>query len=131
MTPLVTVAWLKRTMTTVRGCRSALTSRGMVVFLLHIAWSWTQIKAGDIGIVKFEFGDARFSGDALGRMSDELPGGYAFFDNPDFVNEFAKRNSVKFSGESGIWFEISLSGTGQAIAAVRNCQKEQPSVLSE
>lgn len=93
--------------------------------------SWTQIEAGDIGTVKFEFDDARFVGDALGQMSDELPGGYAFFDNPGFVNEFAKRNSVKFSGESGIWFEISLSGTRQAIAAVRNCQKEQPSVLSE
>lgn len=92
---------------------------------------WTQIEEGGAGTAKFEFGDARFAGDATGRMNDDLPGGYAFFDNPDFVDEFAKRNSVKFSGESGVWFEISLSGTGQAIAAVRNCQKDQSSVVSE
>jgi hypothetical protein len=64
-------------------------------------------------------------------MSDNLPGGYAFLDNPNFVEEFAKRNSVKFSGESGVWVEISLSGTRQAIAALQRCQKEQPSVLSQ
>ena len=92
---------------------------------------WTQIEEGDIGTIKFEFGDARFAGDAIGRMNDDLPGGYVFFDNPNFVDEFAKRNSVKFSGESGVWIEISLSGSQQAIAAVQNCQKEQPSVLSE
>lgn len=93
--------------------------------------NWTHIQAGHIGTIKFEFADARFASDAIGRVNDDLPGGYAFFDNPNFVNAFAKRNSVKFSGESGVWFEISLSGAQQAIAAVRNCQKEQPSVLSE
>ena len=93
--------------------------------------SWTQIEAGEIGTVKFEFGDVRFAGEAQGRIIDELPGGYAFFDNPDFVNELAKRNSVKFSGKSGIWFEIDLSGSSRAIDALRTCQKEQPSTLSK
>ena len=90
---------------------------------------WTQIVADEIGTAKFDFGDARFAGDAIGKFSDGWPGGYAFFDNPDFVNEFAKRNAIKFSGESGVWFEVNLSGTRSAIDALRVCQKAQPTAL--
>lgn len=93
--------------------------------------SWSQIVVGETSMVKFEFGDARFAGDAMGRTSGELRGWYAFFDNPSFVDEFAKRNSVKISGENEVWFEIDLSGSRVAIDAVRTCQKNQPTVLSK
>jgi len=87
---------------------------------------WTDIEAGAAGVLTFDFGDARFAGDVVGKIADGIPGGYAFFDNPAFVDEFAKRNSVKFSGERGKGAEISLAGTTKALAAVRACQKEQP-----
>lgn len=92
---------------------------------------WTNIEEGETGIVSFDFGDARFAGDVVGRLWDGLPGGYAFFDNPNFVTEFGKRNSVKISGEKGRLVEIDLSGTKRAIDAVLACQKEQPKPATE
>ncbi|MBE1285549.1 MAG: hypothetical protein GJ676_19710 [Rhodobacteraceae bacterium] len=92
---------------------------------------WSQIADGQEGLIKFDFGDAKFAGDAVGRHRDDLFGAYAFFDNPEFVSEFAKRNSVKVSGEGGTEIEFSLSGTGKAIEAVLACQAEQPQSGSE
>jgi len=87
---------------------------------------WTNIEDGAPGVVNFDFGDARFAGDVLGKIYNTLPGGYAFFDNPSFVAEFAKRRSVKVSGESGRIIEINLTGTAKAIETVLKCQGEQP-----
>jgi hypothetical protein len=87
---------------------------------------WSDIQVGATGVVKFDFGDARFAGGVVGRIRNGLPGGHAFFDNPNFVTEFAKRLSVQVSGESGRLVEIDLSGSKKAIDAVLACQKEQP-----
>ena len=76
-------------------------------------------------------GAARFAGEVVGRLSNTLPGGYAFFDNPNFVKEFAKRNTVRVWGEREDVIEISLAGTAKAINAVLACQKEQPKAVSE
>ena len=92
---------------------------------------WKQIEDGGTGIVKFDFEDARFEGDAVGVVKNGVPGGYAFFDNPEFVTEFGKRNSVVVSGESGAEFEVDLAGTTKAIAAVQSCQAEQPEAATE
>ena len=92
---------------------------------------WDHIEADSAGTVKFDFGDALFAGDVVGRILNGLPGGYAFFDNPDFVNEFAKRRSVKVSGESDRLVEIDLNGTKQAIDSVLACQKKQPEPRTE
>jgi hypothetical protein len=58
-------------------------------------------------------------------MHEGSLGGYAFFDNPEFVTEFAKRQSVIITGSKGPTEEIDLSGSSKAIAAVRACQAEQ------
>jgi len=92
---------------------------------------WSDIKDGATGIVNFDFGDARFAGDVVGRINQNLPGGYAFFDNPNFVTEFGKRQSVKVTGESGRLVEIDLTGSKRAIEAVLACQKEQPEPASK
>lgn len=94
-------------------------------FAAHNA-AWADIKEGAAGTVKFDFGDARFAGDAVGQFLDGVPGGYAFFDNPSFLDEFVKRQNVVISGDAGTKVTIDLSGTTKAVAALRACQKEQP-----
>ncbi len=39
---------------------------------------WTNIEEGAVGVLNFDFGDARFAGEVVGRFHDGLPGGYAF-----------------------------------------------------
>ncbi len=87
--------------------------------------AWTSVEEGKIALVKFDFEDAAFEGDAVGVLRDGLPGAYAFFDNPEFVKEFGKRLSVVVSGEDGTEIEIDLAGTTNAIEAVQACQAEQ------
>ncbi len=91
--------------------------------------AWVQIEDGATGIVKFDFGDAKFEGEAVGVYKNGVPGGYAFFDNPAFVTEFGKRQSVTIIGESGAEVELDLSGSAKAIEAVLTCQAEQPEPL--
>ncbi|WP_170587798.1 hypothetical protein [Ruegeria arenilitoris] len=91
--------------------------------------AWVQIEDGAKGIVKFDFGDAQFEGEAVGVFKNGVPGGYAFFDNPAFVTEFGKRQSVTIIGESGAEVELDLSGSAKAIEAVLTCQAEQPEPL--
>ncbi|WP_170482535.1 hypothetical protein [Ruegeria arenilitoris] len=91
--------------------------------------AWVQIEDGATGIVKFDFGDAQFEGEAVGVFKNGVPGGYAFFDNPAFVTEFGKRQSVTIIGESGADVELDLSGSAKAIEAVLACQAEQPEPL--
>ncbi len=92
---------------------------------------WTQIEDGSAGTVNFDFGDAKFSGEAVGVYKNGVPGGYAFFDNPEFVSEFGKRLSVTISGEGGTVVELDLSGSSNAIEAVQACQLEQPKPLTD
>ncbi|TLP56903.1 hypothetical protein FEE96_20820 [Parasedimentitalea maritima] len=92
---------------------------------------WSDIEIGATGIVNMDFGDARFAGEVVGKVNQDLPGGYAFFDNPNFVTEFGQRQSVKISGESGRLIEIDLTGSKRAIEAVLDCQKEQPEPVSD
>ncbi len=91
--------------------------------------AWVQIEDGATGIVQFDFGDAKFEGEAVGVFKNGVPGGYAFFDNPAFVTEFGKRQSVTIIGESGAEVELDLSGSAKAIEAVLECQAEQPEPL--
>lgn len=92
---------------------------------------WTDIEDGETGILNFDFGDERFAGEAIGSVLNGMPGGYAFFDNPNFVTEFAQRNTARVWGESDRDVEISLKGTKLAIDTVLACQKEQPVPASE
>jgi hypothetical protein len=87
---------------------------------------WTHIEAGATGLVEFNFGDSRFGGDAIGKIENGIPGGYAFFDNPAFVEEFGKRQTVKIIGTRGAVFEMDLTGTKNAVAGVLACQAAQP-----
>ena len=52
-------------------------------------------------------------------------GGYAFFNNPAFVDEFARKNTMTITGPSNRPVSYALKGTTVALDALRQCQKEQ------
>ncbi|MDU8944265.1 hypothetical protein [Ovoidimarina sediminis] len=86
---------------------------------------WTELGEGKIEDLRFDFGDALFGGEAEIVAESDRPGGYVFFDNPGFIDEFAKRNSVWVYPKGAAGFEIDLKGTSAALAAVQSCQSEQ------
>lgn len=87
---------------------------------------WTDIEVGETAVVEFDFGGARFAGEAVGAALDGTKGGYVFFDNPAFVEEFGKRYSVRVKVRGEDFAEFDLSGTSNAISGVLECQSEQP-----
>lgn len=88
--------------------------------------AWTSIEEGDTGTVEFNFGNARFGGEAEARIVNGLPGGYAYFNNPAFVDAFASGQMVRVIGSSGTEFEFDLTGTHNAINGVFACQEANP-----
>lgn len=86
---------------------------------------WTDIEPDETGALMFDFGESRFKGEVVGRINDGQPGGFAFFDNPEFANEFARRNSVKLIGDGGYEEAFALTGSSKAIKEVKSCQKAQ------
>ncbi len=80
---------------------------------------------GEVGSVLLDFGDSRFQGEVVGAFFEGLPGGYAFFDNPEFASEFGKRTSVRVQGDSGAAEDIDLSGSMRGLEMIRTCQAEQ------
>lgn len=87
--------------------------------------AWTNIEDGTAGTVEFDFGKSLFGGEYVGVVKADLRGGYAFFNNPEFIKEFGKRNEVSIKGDKGNALNFKLTGTLKAINAVRNCDAEQ------
>lgn len=88
--------------------------------------AWTHIDESTTAQVEFDFGVSKFRGSAEGRILNGIPGGYAFFNNPAFVQEFARRQTVTITGDGGAEFELDLTGTSLAVRAVLACQDAQP-----
>ena len=87
--------------------------------------AWTHIEDDAVGFVEFNFGNARFGGDSVGKFQNGVPGGYALFDNPAFVDAFAKGNDVEVIGSGGAVFNMDLNGTSKAVNEIRACQAAQ------
>jgi hypothetical protein len=87
--------------------------------------AWSFLEDGSSGTVRFEFPDVIFEGDVAIEVRNGLPGGRAFFDNPNLPFEFAKRRSMTIVGQKVGRIEVQLDGTFSAIQAVRACQGEQ------
>ena len=84
---------------------------------------WSKVVEGEVSQLLFDFGDSRFQGEIVGATFDNITGGYAFFDNPEFALEFGRRLSVTLIGENGGTETIDLSGSKLAIEVVKECQK--------
>ena len=87
--------------------------------------AWSIIEDGAAGTVQFDFGSSLFGGEYVGVVKADIPGGYAFFNNPEFIKEFGKRNEVSIKSDKGNALNFKLTGTMKAINAVRNCDAEQ------
>ncbi len=79
---------------------------------------------GEAGSVLFDFGDSRFQGVVVGAHFAGLPGGYAFFDNPEFAAEFGKRTSVLVQGGSGKSEDLDLTGSMKGLQSIKSCQAQ-------
>ena len=79
---------------------------------------WTHIEDGQSGTVEFDFGTSRFGGEMMGKVQNGMPGGYAFFNNPAFVQAIARSQTAKITGSQGNVFELDLTGTAKAIRGV-------------
>ena len=86
---------------------------------------WPEVEEGAESSVIFDFGDSRFQGAVVGIVEDGMPGGYAFFNNPEFASEFGRRYSVTIQGEGGGSEDVDLSGSSAGLAALKKCQGEQ------
>ncbi|MEP2782728.1 MAG: hypothetical protein ABJO67_07460 [Pseudoruegeria sp.] len=84
---------------------------------------WDLPSEGTTADVLFDFGDSRFQGEVKQHTHLGVHGGYAFFDNPEFISEFGKRNSVLVQGPSGRSEELDLSGSKKALEHVKMCQE--------
>lgn len=80
------------------------------------------VNEGAEGSVLFDFGDSRFQGAVIGVFLNSVPGGYAFFDNPEFAKEFGKRTSVLVQGASGNSENIDLSGSMIGLHSIQDCR---------
>ncbi|WP_343211577.1 hypothetical protein QEZ52_22395 (plasmid) [Aliisedimentitalea scapharcae] len=87
--------------------------------------AWTDIAVGETSAPLFDFNDSRFQGEALGVELNGVPGGYAFFDNPEFASEFGRRLSFTLQGAKGGSEEFDLAGSQRAISVVKECQTAQ------
>jgi len=86
--------------------------------------AWTNIENDAIGTLQFDFGKSLFGGKYVGIATAGRYGGYAFFNNPEFIKEFGRRNSVTIKGDKKHSLNFSLKGTSKAINAVRGCDAE-------
>ncbi len=80
------------------------------------------VEEGAEGTVLFDFGDSRFQGAVKGAFLNGVPGGYAFFDNPEFAREFGKRTKVLVQGGAGRSEEIDLTGSMKGLRSIQACR---------
>ncbi len=94
-------------------------------FIAALSTDWTHLTPGDNAVVKFFTSEEKFAGEVEMIERDGLYGGWAFFNNPAFVSEIAKRRSLRIVGPEGGEFELDLTGSALAIAEMKRCQAAQ------
>lgn len=87
--------------------------------------SWTDIEDGTTAVLTFNFDGELFAGDAQAIIEDDWRGGYAVFNNPEFIEGIAQRKILVVSGEGGREVTVDLTGTMNAVNSVLDCQKKQ------
>jgi hypothetical protein len=94
-------------------------------FIAVLNKEWQDIDEGATAVLTLDFDGEIFAGDAEAITNGEWRGGYAFFNNPEFVEGIAKRRTLVVSGEGDREVTIDLTGTANAVNAVLDCQKKQ------
>ncbi len=97
-------------------------------FLSGLSKEWDHLEVGSTSIVKFIMDTEKFAGDAEVIEEGEWKGGFAFFNNPDFPTQLARRNSLEIIDPNGVRHTFGLSGTFRTLAQLEKCQSEQEPV---
>jgi hypothetical protein len=94
-------------------------------FIAVLNKSWQDLEEGATAVLTFDFDGELFAGEAQTIVEGDWRGGYAFFNNPEFVQGISKRKTLVVSGEAGREVTVDLTGTMKAVSAVMDCQKKQ------
>ena len=86
---------------------------------------WTHIDESMSDQFYFDFGDELFAGEVVGMIEGDWHGGYAFFNNPEFIDEIGAKSEITIEGSRRVPLNISLKGTQSAIAELGRCQSAQ------
>lgn len=87
---------------------------------------WDHIEEGSSDEFYFDFGDELFKGQIEAKIEGDWYGGYAFFNNPEFLEFLATKTTLTIAGSRRIPLDIDLSGTKRAIDELGRCQAAQP-----
>lgn len=94
-------------------------------FFAALSEEWGHVEPGSKGLVRFISDKDKFAGEAEGIEDGNMRGGWAFFNNPEFAEELARRRSITVIGPQGGEFDIDLTGSARAIQEAQRCQSEQ------
>ena len=73
----------------------------------------------------FDVDGQKFSGEATGQRIEGMDGAFVWVNNPDFIYDLAKKNSMTISPAGRDPIVLSLKGTDAAFKALRACQEAQ------
>jgi len=94
-------------------------------FFAALSEDWGHVEPGSTGLVRFISDQDKFAGEVEGIEDGEMRGGWAFFNNPEFAEELARRLSITVIGPNDGEFDIDLTGSARAIQEARRCQSQQ------
>ena len=86
--------------------------------------AWVQIKEVSTVVMQFDLDGTLFGGDVEYIIDGDWRGGYAFFNNPEFVGVLASKNAITITGPANQPVSYPLNGTSAALKALKKCQKE-------
>jgi hypothetical protein len=94
-------------------------------YLMVGSKSWASIEHGKTYSIELRMDrDAPWRASATGVDFDGLPLLMATTDDPDFLIDFAKKNSLQVTYRGSVVATLSLRGTYAAISEMLNCQEQ-------
>ncbi len=88
----------------------------------------TDIKRDDTQAVLISLDGNLYAGEAKGmrgNITKGYSGGYVLSDDPQFVDDLARKHVMEVFPEKAYGFSVNLAGTYKAIELARTCNQEQ------
>jgi hypothetical protein len=93
-------------------------------FLSVVNKSWTDMTEDESFTVRIDLDDVAFGGDVEKVADGEWRGGYAFFNNPAFAEQFARKNNITITGPKNQPVSFSLKGSSNALKVLAECHSK-------
>jgi len=85
-----------------------------------------EVGTGEKISVLFDVDGQKFTGEATGaQMMEGYKGAYVWVDNPEFIYDLAKKETLTITPAGRDPIVLSLAGTDAALKALRACQEAQ------